>query len=475
MHTTRRDFLRQSLAVSVGFHGLHMLVAQGGPLSARRPNEPLDPGFGSLVSDPRRIIDLPAGFSYTIISRRGDKMDDGLLVPGQPDGMAAFAAPNGKVILIRNHENELKWVEKGPFGTQNELLEKFDSRFIYDRGRKGRPCQGGTTTLLYDPVSRKLERQFLSLAGTEYNCAGGRTPWGTWITCEEATHRAGSETGHDQDHGFAFEVSPSLDGPTRPEPLRAMGRFRREAIAIDPRSGIAYQTEDLDDGLVYRFVPAKPGDLAKGGKLQALASTESPSLDTRNWLDEKSGAALGPAISVRARIPVRWIELDDVEAPKDDLRTRGFAAGAARFARNEGAWFGRNTVFFAATSGGRARKGQIWKYTPSPDEGTPREKESPGFLELFIEPNDPGVIDNCDNLTIAPWGDLIVCEDACDPKDFENYLVGVTPDGRLYRLARNADTKSEFAGAVFTPDGSTLFVNLQDAGLTLAIQGPWRK
>ena len=75
-----------------------------------------------------------------------------------------------------------------------------------------------------------------------------------------------------------------------------------------------------------------------------------------------------------------------------------------------------------------------------------------------------------DNITLAPWGDLIACEDG----DGENFLVGVTPEGEPYRLARNAMNDSEFAGAVFSPDRTTLFVNIQTPGLTLAITGPWR-
>ena len=86
----------------------------------------------------------------------------------------------------------------------------------------------------------------------------------------------------------------------------------------------------------------------------------------------------------------RWIDLDDIEAPNGDLRRRGFAAGAARFARGEGMWYGDGSVFFACTNGGRIKRGQIWKYTPSPQEGTPDETDAPGTLELFVEPNDGG-------------------------------------------------------------------------------------
>jgi secreted PhoX family phosphatase len=166
---------------------------------------------------------------------------------------------------------------------------------------------------------------------------------------------------------------------------------------------------------------------------------------------------------------VTWIDLDDVESPEDDLRFRGFASGAARFARGEGMWYGRGAIYFACTNGGSEKKGQIWKYTPSPDEGKPEESREPGRLELFVEPNDGTLVENADNLTMAPWGDLIVCEDGSE----QQFLVGVTPEGEIYKFARNAMNTSELAGATYSPDGSTLFVNIQSPGITLAITGPW--
>nr|MCU0354491.1 DUF839 domain-containing protein [Cytophagales bacterium] len=97
-----------------------------------------------------------------------------------------------------------------------------------------------------------------------------------------------------------------------------------------------------------------------------------------------------------------------------------------------------------------------------------REKDAPGKLELFVEPNNTDLVKSCDNLTIAPWGDLIVCEDDSHP-----FVVGITPRGEFYRVAENVGFQSEFAGGVFSPDGSTYFVNIQHAGLTLAVTGPW--
>jgi hypothetical protein len=242
-----------------------------------------------------------------------------------------------------------------------------------------------------------------------------------------------------------------------------MGRFYREAVAVDPASGVVYQTEDRDDGLIYRFVPDVPGELHAGGRQQALVVRGRPGLDTRNW-DVRP-------IAVGASMSVEWIDMEDIDSPEDDLRHRGFARGAARFARGEGMWYGNETVYFACTNGGSARLGQIWKYTPSTAEGTEDELDTPGTLELFLESDHVSVLENADNLTVAPWGDLFVCEDGRG----EQFLIGVTPAGDTYRFGRNARSTSELAGATFSPDGSTLFMNIQDDGLTLAITGHWER
>jgi secreted PhoX family phosphatase len=133
-------------------------------------------------------------------------------------------------------------------------------------------------------------------------------------------------------------------------------------------------------------------------------------------------------------------------------------------------WFDQNECYFACTAGGKKRLGQVFRYIPSPYEGTPREAEQPGKLELFLEPNNSEILRWCDNLTVAPWGDLVLAEDNPNP-----YLLGVTPEGQVYKLGKNTGFESELAGCVFSPSGNTLFVNIQHAGLTLAIQGPWER
>jgi secreted PhoX family phosphatase len=243
-----------------------------------------------------------------------------------------------------------------------------------------------------------------------------------------------------------------------------MGRFNHEAIAVDPKSGIVFQTEDRDDGLIYRYIPKRRGNLEAGGKLQALKVVDHPSTDTRNW-------SAKPTVRVGEQLPVEWIDMEDILSPKDDMRIRGFNSGAARFARGEGMWYGRGSIFFACTNGGSKKLGQIWRYFPSPDEGTLAEEKSPGRLELFVEPNNSKLVQAADNLTVSPWGDLIVCEDRTGKVI---RMVGVTPKGKFYTFAKN-HVNTEFAGSCFSPDGSTLFVNIQKKGLTVAITGPWKK
>lgn len=449
----RRHFLKNASVVALGFAGLRSFVACR--------EEP--PGrYGRLLPDPEKIFDLPKDFSYQIISRTGQPMSDGFIVPHRCDAMATFPGPNGLTLIVRNHEVDSDAdAGEGAFGENYELLSRLPPEALYDASKNGKPALGGTTTMVFDTRTQRLEAQFLSLAGTLRNCAGGPTPWNSWITCEETVERVGDRL--TQDHGYTFEVPASTESKlASPMPLKAMGRFNHEAVAVHPPTSVVYQTEDRSDGLFYRFIPNQPERLAEGGRLQALSVIDQPSLDTRNWNEQK--------IAVGVLLAVKWIDLDDLDAPNDDLRLRGFAQGAARFARGEGAWYGNDAIYFACTNGGRKQKGQIWRYIPSRFEGTPDEQKEPGKLELFVEPNDSHLVENADNLTVAPWGDLIVCEDGDRPQ----FLVGVTPEGEFYKLGKNAVSDSELSGVTFSPDGTTLFVNIQHDGLTLAITGPWQ-
>jgi len=467
---SRREFLKTAGFISAGFTGLQKLslahAASGkgahSSVSTQLPMKRID-GYGPLIPDPDRVFDLPRNFSYRIIARQGELLDDGFHLPGDPDGMAAFPTGDGRIALICNHELAPDEKAKGPFGKKNELLPKRDPGTIYDSGRGKAPHQGGTSTMIYNPKTRGKELHYLSLAGTERNCAGGPTPWNSWITCEETNTVAGKT--FERDHGYNFEVPVSTDIlHVKAKPLVAMGRFRHEAVAVEPRSGIVYQTEDMHDGLFYRFIPEEKGNLHAGGRLQALVVKEQPSRDTRNWKEESQ-----PPFPVGKFFEVSWVDIHEVESPDDSLRYQGYDNGAARFARGEGIWYGNGEFYFACTNGGVIKQGQIFRYLPSPYEGTSRENEIPGKLELFIESSNPDILKNCDNLTVAPDGVLYICEDSSPPCK----LVGITPDGSFFEFGSNSYTSSELAGACFSPGGDTLFLNIQKNGVTLAITGPW--
>lgn len=424
-------------------------------------------GYGPLRPDPAGVLDLPDGFSYRVISRLGEVMSDGLLTPGQFDGMGCFPMDDERVILVRNHElkpgSSSHWTRTA-WSDGEGRMARLDVSKAYGFTSSGQVIPGGTTTLIYNLATGRTERQHLSLIGTSTNCAGGVTPWGSWLTCEETEERPGNAPVA-QNHGYVFEVPAGADGLVEPMPLKAMGRFEHEAVCVDPRTGVVYLTEDKVDGLFYRFLPDTPGELARGGRLQALALRGAPGADTTNhetrfWAVEDWRDA-------------EWVDLDDVDSPNDDLRHRGRTAGAAVFARGEGVHWGDGEVYLTATSGGPIRRGQILRYRPSPHEGRAQEAAEPGRIQLFVESADEKVMNMADNLTVAPWGHLIVCEDNYSD-EIRNHLKGVTAEGRVYVLARNAtEANSEFAGACFSPDGSTLFVNFQHPGQTFAITGPW--
>ena len=481
MNFTRRHFLHNAGAAAIALAAFRHLPAQA-EAYARDPRHGIDK-YGPLVKDPLKIIDLPAGFRYHIIARTGDLMSDGLITPGAPDGMAAFPHPADptRTLLVRNHELSSSWGDVDAFDGDEKRAKKIVGTKAFDFYRTGLPANGGTTTLLYNQTTGKVERSHLSLAGTSRNCSGGATPWGSWLTCEETVY--GPDQGFGKNHGFVFEVPAEATELVAANPLTAMGRFAHEACAVDITTGIVYQTEDASNALFYRFIPNVRGELHKGGKLQALVIRDWRYANTRNWLDDTKDPLARP-VSTEQEFLCDWIDLDDVTAPKADLAERGHAQGAAIFARCEGLAFAlrpgtkprQRELFFSATLGGNKRFGQIWRYQPSLYEGTPRESEAPGKVGLVYESQDRAYLDACDNLVIAPWGDLIVCEDSySDERDNTNYLRGLTPQGKIYTLAMNADKdKGEFCGACFSPDGSTLFVNIQQPGLTLAITGPWQ-
>lgn len=456
----RRAFLRHAAAVGGG-----MLIApalQGLSACSRATTAmPRALGYGPLLPSPDvPELMIPEGFTARKLSttRAPSLVNPGMTVRYGVDGMAAFDAGNGRVRLVRNHEVR-------DTAATAQLLGP--GARAYDR-RSG----GGTTTLEVRQArdgSVELTREFVSLSGTHTNCAGGPTPWGSWITCEETT--VGQSTGFERPHGYCFEVPASADEEVEPVPLRAMGRFVHEAMAVDPRSGAVYLTEDVtyDPAVAagrgagfYRFLPAEPGRLAAGGRLQMLAVRGRP-----NYVTVRGQ-------SVGAALQAGWVDVPDPDPASAETNIsavfqQGWARGGAVFQRLEGCWYGEGNIYFNATSGGDVGAGQVWSYRPDGrDEGT---------LTLIFESPAREVLDSPDNLCVSPRGGLVLCEDSAG----EQFLRGLSAEGRIFDFIRTAGPSAETAGACFSPDGRTLFFNIQGgtsaattlAGGTYAVWGPW--
>jgi secreted PhoX family phosphatase len=471
----RRRFLRGALtaagaaAVLPAMNGLS-LIGVHGRVSARGNG-----GYGPLVPTPDlrdgiERIALPEGFKYRSFSAAGDMMDDGNRVPLAHDGMGVFNMPDGTYRLVRNHEDR---------NSPNNGSTAIDPERAYDL-RAG----GGTTTLVVNPFTRELERHFVSLSGTTVNCAGGITPWDSWITCEE-TNVGPPAWG--RQHGYCFEVPADANEQVEAIALPALGRFSHEAIVVDPSTGILYETEDNGNNSgFYRFIPNTPGVLADGGTLQMLAIVGIPNYNTR--LNQTAGVPL----------PVTWVDIPNPNpagTSSTAVFNQGNAAGGARFARLEGCWWGNGAVYFDGTSGGNAGFGQIWEFRPDGDGGT---------LTLIFESPNAATLNSPDNLAISPRNAIMLCEDGSND---QQAMRGVTLDGEIFDFAFNLETDHEWAGATFAQadpawndhkirgdrrplggfeDRITLFVNRQGAtngpvppapgqdGLTFAIWGPWQ-
>ncbi|MGF1469874.1 MAG: alkaline phosphatase PhoX [Sandaracinaceae bacterium] len=376
----------------------------------------------TLRPDPAGVLDLLEGFSYRVVQRAGDTMSDGLPVPPRADGMACFARPEGWV-LMRNHEL--------PSGLAARLYGGPAPGPAYVP-----TAAGSVTRLVLDPDTLAVRRSHLALSGTAVNCAGGATPWG-WVSCEET---------EEEGHGYAFLVDPAHDGLAPPRRLDAYGRFAHEAVVLTPGSHVAYLTEDRGDGALYRFVPADPAEPFGQGRLQALSTAGA-----RDGADT-SGDRAG------ARREVSWVDVR--QQTGTPLRATARDRGALTFARGEGICRVEDAVVFCATSGGPIGAGQIFRLT---DEG------EGGTLEVLAASEDRGQLDMPDNITSGPGGLVLFAEDG-GGRDFLRLIRG---DGEVLTFARNALSESELCGPCFAPDGRTLFINLQEDGLTLAVRGPF--
>lgn len=448
----RAGALGAGVAVAGSVSALFAGCAPGAPAGPRTRTG----GYGPLVPDPAGMLDLPEGFRYTVLSREGEPLRSGQgPVPARCDGMAAFTAPGGGIGLVRNHENR----PDTPVGVPALPGLTYDPAAF-----------GGCTALRLD-AGGAVTSEEVAIAGTAINCAGGPTPWNTWLTCEESEDRAG-DLGYERDHGFVFEIDPFDMGRNRdPQPITAMGRFQHEAVAVDPGTGIVYETEDAFDapfGLYYRFRPTQPrggpGSLLAGGTLEAMRVPDVPDLSV----------VQDPGTVLRG---VRWVAVPDPLATETPIRLQDFGpAGITHGQKLEGHYWGDGSVYFVssfarAEEGSAAdHNGQVWRYDPAVDSLT---------LEIVFGPEAdvalPG--ESPDNIALSPHGGLMVCEDG----DGEQHVYGVDREGTVYPLARNRQNTGsddepafgEFAGATFTPDGSTLFLNCYEPGTTFAITGPW--
>jgi len=383
--------------------------------------------FGPLRPDPSGILELPMGFECQAIDRAGVAMSDGFRVPALPDGMACFPGPGGSWVLMRNHEVDQQR-QQGPLRDgQVQPSHAFDSAF-----------HGGVTRVVIDPNGLKATSRNLALIGTSRNCAGGTSPWG-WLSCEESLSPG---------HGYVFVCDPDAGSLTPPKCLRAYGKFRHEAASVDPNTSIAYLTEDEPDSCFYRFVPHATNRPFEG-KLQALRVARAR-FDTG-------------LMQIGETHSVDWVDIDDPEGSAQLVRYQAQAHGAAIFRRGEGLWLSAAQAYICATAGGPIRRGQVFSLDLR-DRGAK--------LELLTQSVDAAQLDMPDNISVAPWGDVVLAEDNVFG---EKHLRVLAPDGSLATLAKNRLSRGEFAGVCFSPDSSTLFVNLQNDGLTLAIRGPFRQ
>lgn len=425
-------------------------------------------GYGGLSPTASKntgetFLTLPKGFEYTVIGKVSGPMSDGRLTPPAHDGMAAFKVGR-ETRVVRNHE-----VTHGRVPREGIAIGRANH---YDE-----TCGGGTTTMIIDRRTRAIVRDFVSLSGTLNNCAGGPTPWGSWISCEETTVGQTIRTnpttgvkmgGFPKPHGYCFEVPASANNNLPAVPLKAMGRFEHEAIAVDKNTGIVYLTEDYNPCGFYRFLPKRNKHLAEGGVLQMLAVKGHDQYDTRKG--QKQNAVL----------KATWVTIDDPDPASADVDTQsvskqGRAKGGAMFARLEGCFANdRGQIYFAATSGGDNGGGQIWRYDHvSRDEGN---------LILMFESPGRDILDMPDNVCLMPNSRLLfICEDS----DYvgqggtpDNFIRILTPGGQIADFAKNIVPnfgRGEFAGTTFSHDGKTLFFNIQPAGLTFAVWGDWER
>lgn len=509
------------------------LAAQGGGASSlvAGPYGPVAPVADLTTGLP--ILRLPEGFSYRTFAWAGDPMIPGVdasgsplpagVIPNNHDGMAVVrqrrVGRSTELTLIVNHERA--------FSASSANI--IAAGAVYDSGSTT-PVGGTAASFMAGGTTNVVLRDGLfvscqpSLGGTYRNCAGGPTPWGTWLTAEEYVTGLGSATGIGANsvsstgkrHGYVFEVRADA-GQTTAVPIVGMGRFSHEAAAVDPVSGFVYLTEDdSNKSGLYRFIPNDtrpvPGALEAGGRLQGAK------------IKGVMNADLTQNVERGDTYEIEWVDIADPDLDRGGLLgsspllptigastaisgpfRQAWRDGAFVMRRGEGIWFSNGKMYIVDTSAsatlGPGSLGSVRS------EGCVWELDCATQIMRCIYVSPIGYVgNNPDNVTVSPRGGVVLCEDGGSigstatgnplGRTIGARCLGLTPGGDSFVLVENNfnfttaqlnavgknppsgtgnQVGAEFAGACWDPTGRVLFVNIYTPGLVCAITGPWAR